>query len=40
MGVYNKSENYTWETYSHLKLVVKLIVYQLIYKVSYVKYLQ
>ena len=26
-GDYNKSENYAWETYSHLKLVVNLIVF-------------
>ena len=39
-GDYNKSENHAWETYSHLKLVVNLIVFQLIYKISCVKYLQ
>ena len=29
---YNKSENFALETHSHLKLMVKLIIFQLIYK--------
>ena len=40
LGDYNNSENYARETYSHIKLVVKLIVFQLIYKITDVKYLQ
>ena len=39
-GDYNKSENCAWETYNHLKLVVNLIVFELIYIISCVKYLQ